>query len=268
MKAGKILMSLLLLLAASVTAAVNPLLERLRSDHAALVSAEEDFHARRGRGALQGNELTDYAAYVARLHRQVAEDCAALTGSGIPVPPDLSCPTSPAVLIAPAPVDQSSEQTSAEKTADLEAELFSGISEFDEMLLREQERIKAATPHAGEGEGGGGSGDGDGESGDGGDAGTAGEGDGESGDDGRAGPAGEGDEQLADSNGGSPTYGSGAGPGSTQPQGNNGAPPGTPDGSDDDVVARQLREAAEKEADPVLKQKLWEEYRKYKEGTH
>jgi hypothetical protein len=249
MKAGKILMSLSLLLAASVIAAVNPLLERLRSDHAALVSAEEDFHARRDRGALQGNELTDYAAYVARLHRQVAEDCAALTGSGIPVPPDLSCPASPVVLIAPAPVDQSGEQTSAEKTADLEAELFSGISEFDEMLLREQERIKAATPHAGDGEGGGGSGDG------------------ESGEGGGAGTAGEGDEQLADSHGGSPTYGGGAGPGSTQPQGKNGAPPGTPDGSDDDVVARQLREAAEKEADPVLKQKLWEEYRKYKEGT-
>ena len=39
------------------------------------------------------------------------------------------------------------------------------------------------------------------------------------------------------------------------------------DGSDDDVVARQLREAAEKETDPELKKKLWEEYRKYKEGT-
>lgn len=35
-------------------------------------------------------------------------------------------------------------------------------------------------------------------------------------------------------------------------------------GSDDDVVLRQIREAAEKEADPVLKEKLWEEYRKIK----
>lgn len=33
----------------------------------------------------------------------------------------------------------------------------------------------------------------------------------------------------------------------------------------DDIVARQLREAAEKETDPELKEKLWEEYRKYKE---
>jgi len=35
--------------------------------------------------------------------------------------------------------------------------------------------------------------------------------------------------------------------------------------ADDDIVARQLREAAEKETDPELKKKLWEEYRKYKE---
>ena len=35
-------------------------------------------------------------------------------------------------------------------------------------------------------------------------------------------------------------------------------------GSDDDVVARQLREAASREADPAVREKLWEEYRKYK----
>ncbi|MBS3744760.1 MAG: hypothetical protein KGY48_10455, partial [Wenzhouxiangellaceae bacterium] len=41
-------------------------------------------------------------------------------------------------------------------------------------------------------------------------------------------------------------------------------PPGTPDGSDDDIVARQLREAAETETDPALRARLWEEYRAYK----
>ena len=50
--------------------------------------------------------------------------------------------------------------------------------------------------------------------------------------------------------------------------------PGTPGGStssgpteyrgDDDIIARQLREAAEKETDPVLKEKLWDEYKRYK----
>ncbi len=34
---------------------------------------------------------------------------------------------------------------------------------------------------------------------------------------------------------------------------------------DDDIVARQLKEAAESEKDPVLKEKLWQEYYKYKQ---
>lgn len=36
---------------------------------------------------------------------------------------------------------------------------------------------------------------------------------------------------------------------------------------DDDIVARQLREAAEKETDPELKAKLWKEYEAYKKNT-
>lgn len=38
------------------------------------------------------------------------------------------------------------------------------------------------------------------------------------------------------------------------------------DGRDDDVVARQIREAAEQETDPELKEKLWREYRNYKDS--
>jgi hypothetical protein len=41
-------------------------------------------------------------------------------------------------------------------------------------------------------------------------------------------------------------------------------PEDIPDGKDDDVVARQLREAAMREPDPELREKLWNEYRKYK----
>lgn len=37
-----------------------------------------------------------------------------------------------------------------------------------------------------------------------------------------------------------------------------------PTGDDDDIIARQLREAAEAETDPEIKEKLWAEYRKYK----
>lgn len=38
-------------------------------------------------------------------------------------------------------------------------------------------------------------------------------------------------------------------------------------GEDDDIVARQLREAAENESDPELKEKLWKEYEAYKKNT-
>ncbi len=43
-------------------------------------------------------------------------------------------------------------------------------------------------------------------------------------------------------------------------------PPDRPDARDDDVVARQLREAAMAETDPDLREDLWEEYRRYKAG--
>jgi hypothetical protein len=36
---------------------------------------------------------------------------------------------------------------------------------------------------------------------------------------------------------------------------------------DDDIVARQLREAAENETDPELKEKLWKEYEDYRKNT-
>ena len=41
-------------------------------------------------------------------------------------------------------------------------------------------------------------------------------------------------------------------------------PKSAPDARDDDIIARQLREAAEAETDPELQQDLWEEYERYK----
>ena len=40
-------------------------------------------------------------------------------------------------------------------------------------------------------------------------------------------------------------------------------PEDIPSGRDDDVVARQLREAAMSEPDPELREALWDEYRRY-----
>ncbi|MEX2489107.1 MAG: hypothetical protein WD356_06205 [Pseudomonadales bacterium] len=57
------------------------------------------------------------------------------------------------------------------------------------------------------------------------------------------------------------------GPGEVQTAGGPRQPPeDIPDGQDDDIVAQQLREAAMAETDPELREKLWEEYRRYKEN--
>ena len=40
-------------------------------------------------------------------------------------------------------------------------------------------------------------------------------------------------------------------------------PDDIPSGNNDDVVARQIREAAMNEPDPELREALWDEYRRY-----
>ena len=43
-----------------------------------------------------------------------------------------------------------------------------------------------------------------------------------------------------------------------------GIPNDIADARDEDIIARQLREAAMQEQDPVIREKLWEDYRRYK----
>ncbi len=254
------LLSLLL-----TTAAIEPadgLVTQLRLDYAAFLKAESDFRERREADGLDGQDAADYAAWVASLQRRVFEDCAAMVRSAAPFPDDLPCP-----VIVP-PMTQSIddtpqyEQTLEEKVATLDSELLQGLSDYDEKLLEEQQRVKAATPNNNNSGGGGGGGTG-GDSGDSGSGGNSGQGT----------PAGEAGKTVGGETGtvggqaqtGSRGGGPGGGPGNQQDHADQ--PEDIPDGSDDDIVARQLREAAEKETDPELKKKLWEEYRKYKQGT-
>jgi len=58
--------------------------------------------------------------------------------------------------------------------------------------------------------------------------------------------------------------GGGIGGGAPQNPAINKPPKDIPDGNNDDVVARQLREAAMREPDPEVRERLWNEYRKYK----
>ena len=257
---------------------------QLRLDHAALRAAEDDYRDQRAFSGLDGTDAADYAAYIAGLQRRVFEDCQALVESGSPVPAELPCPLVIPSVTQSAEIATQREQTPDERIAALDLMLNKGLGEFDEKLLREQERIKAATPNdnSGDGEAGdGGSGDGGDGSGDGqGSEGEGSEGEGSEGE-GSEGEESEGDTDGRNSGGRSGNPGEaengqgqpGKGPddgstGSGETGNDSDEPSDIPDGSDDDVVARQLREAAEKEADPELKAKLWEEYRRYKRGTN
>jgi hypothetical protein len=82
---------------------------------------------------------------------------------------------------------------------------------------------------------------------------------------GAASEGGQGGDVAAGS--GSQGGGGGVGGGAKGGGGPRDVPSDIPDGRDDDIVARQLREAAMKETDPELRERLWEEYRKYKQST-
>lgn len=138
--------------------------------------------------------------------------------------------------------------TDEERRAALDEQFVVSLGEFDERLAREQVEIEKQREAAASGRGGA--------------AGVGGEG----------GVDGTGQGQMpaelppgeAGGETGTDTAVLGSGAGNPTPGPRFPAPAGTPDGGDDDVVAKQLREAAESEKDPELRAKLWEEYRKYK----
>ena len=162
---------------------------------------------------------------------------------------------------------------------DFDSELDASIAVFDGMIL--EERAKAEAIEASLGGGGNEGGESAGTEGAGGEGALFEDGDiyeglpgyGEFPDD-----AGEGDTQQAgnaEGEAGDGTASTGSSNESESAEGSNsstglettrrgGIPEDIESGSDDDIVARQIREAALKEKDPVLREKLWDEYRKYK----
>lgn len=191
-------------------------------------------------------------------------------------------------------------KTPDERRSVVEGQLQASMAEFDRMLLKEQKALEEKQrqdplPERGEGAGGAGTGKaGSAEGGAGGDGKTgstdAGAGKGSAGKAGstenqddrtpaerraeaEARKGKEGDTGTGESRDGgrleggapvtAPVEGGPAGPGSDSST----APKDVGDGRNDDVVARQLREAAMKEKDPAIRAKLWDEYREYKKGA-
>ena len=155
---------------------------------------------------------------------------------------------------APGPVAKTGErggsaQTPQERRAEVDGKLDASLGAFDEQLKREQQRTAQERDARSGGRGGSG---GSGESG------TGGAADGLDGGPGAAGGR-SGRDRAGDLRSESRTGESGGG----------GAVSGRviPDGSDDDIIARRLRKAAEAETDPELKEKLWKEYVDYKSNA-
>lgn len=144
--------------------------------------------------------------------------------------------------------------TAAERAAVLDGQLRRTYEVYDEMLRREQADARGAANRAGNSGGG------------------------------NEPPGGSGGQGGAPQPGGTVSGGPGGlpnGPGGADIAGAPGMPPGgppvdretfpvpddiasaNPDGRGDDVVARQLREAAMTEPDPELREALWDEYRNY-----
>jgi len=160
--------------------------------------------------------------------------------------------------------------TAEDKRAQIDRRFDETFAVFDERMRKEQETISQERAARGSGSGSGPAGgavegeeSGDGQSGEG-DEGEGMPGEGPEGAGGDAGGRGESAGGRSGEQGGGGGVGGGGPLGGAGP---NTVPADIPDGRDDDIVARQLREAAMKETDPELRERLWEEYRQYKQGT-
>jgi hypothetical protein len=145
--------------------------------------------------------------------------------------------------------------TAAERRAALDARLEAGYAVFDGVILSERERAQGQANEAGAAVMGTGGDSGDGDASDGGGV-----------ESGQGGATVIASAPNNSSGGGylpAGTAGGREGEFSSQNQPSFPPPADIPSGDDDDVVARQLREAALHEPDPELREKLWNEYRKY-----
>ena len=239
-------------------------LDSIRKSITALDSARQTALQELEETTMSASEVSDYKDFVVYLNTRIVNYCMDLAKQGGTISLEgLPCPKAPTMAggSETSPSDDSIFHTTgsdfgeaksqAEETAELEGAFLSSLGDFDDSLLKEEEKVAARVPSQRE----------SGSSSASGSSGRAGEsGDTDSGESGASEEQGEGTAGTAqDSTSRSGSQGSGV------EQSTYGAPGGKlPPPEDDDIVARQLREAAEKEPDPELKKKLWEEYWKYK----
>jgi hypothetical protein len=235
---------------------LNKEIKTLQAAYAAWQRNDAEFRELREKNQSSTTDIQEFASFVAGLKRQVIEGCETvrqLGGDGNQHGVDcVKFTKESGDTQEEAPTIPARQATGEEQKNELEEEMETLIAEFDELMLEQQDTLKeqqAAQQSSGS------YGDGQGAS--------------------------EGSEAAGTAGSGEKTASGEPGDGQIPPEAEPGSGPGVKkqgdmpefergdagDGSDDDVVARQLREAAEAETDPVLKAQLWKEYKKYKNST-
>jgi hypothetical protein len=247
---------------------VEVVLTELLASNSAWQRNDDKYRQQRDRGALSGTAANEFAEYVAGLRHRALADCDRYQKlGGDPAEFAIDCGEPEVERDGPIPIAlipaPELAQTESEKDEALENEFRAIGSSMDTWLGRKQDDLRhAAEPNSQAPPiafGGGGAverDDGPGRSGQSSGSGAV---------DGQGSGGESTPKKLARRSGSvSGEYGAPIGKGKI-----GGVPPpkrqeAAPAGSGDDTLARQLREAAESETDPVLKDKLFEEYRKYK----
>jgi hypothetical protein len=247
--------------------------ENLRISEATEARIASELEKLKNSGTASPEVLRDYEAYLARAREMVAENRKMVKEMEVAyaklAPPRQPASSSTTAKEGNITDPRIPDEEELDEKASLEREFNDSLAAFDEMLLEKWDEILATSAkkmrdlseevgetaeHSGqeaEGE----------ETSPGGGASEAQEGTEETGEgEMRSGKETEAQEAAAES-GESESKGEDKGRTLTQKQRR------TYDGHDDDIVARQLREAAERETDPELKEKLWKEYEEYKKGS-
>lgn len=209
--------------------------------------ARGDFQTQLEQGSLSQREIEDYRFYLDDLERLIQTNSHAVER--------LRCMTVQASQETQSTEASGLFQTQNDAPGELDAELSASLSQFDELLLRETEAARNSASSTSWSAQSGAAGASAQE--------TGAQGSSQSAEASANASGAETSERSSNETTGETSERVASARGAAGTSAGN-TPEDIPDGSDDDVVARQLREAAENEADPVLREKLWAEYRKYK----
>ncbi len=240
----------------------SPEFSSIRITVVALDSAKQRVLLDLAKAGLTNSEITEYRDFVAYLNSRIADCCRQLIAEGgSEAAAGLPCP-SPAELSAPKFfLPPPSGVTSEEQGDKLDNDFMDALADFDDMLLKEDDKMASYVPSSRE------SGNDKTGSGRGGMSGADGRGISENRgipETGQSVAEEGGAQQALDKTTAEQTETVGTQAEMAGGKGAGESPGNLPPPEDDDIVARQLREAAQKETDPELKKKLWKEYWKYK----